>query len=329
MMLMPRITQAELARRLGVSQALIARALKDDPAVALETRRRIRAEADRLGYQPNATARALLTGRTGLIGLWIPRPYGSYAARIIFTFEKLAQADSVDLLIRDLGPLGQTNRDTFRHTGWVDGVIVVDAAWQIDAMLHASRAHCPCVGVGSSMHPETDAVEVDLYSASLAALRHLRSVGCRRIAYIHPGHPLGEKEPRWRAYHREVAKPEVILMTEPTRAAACTAALAYLRADSRPDAIFCHNDDYALGVMRAARALKLRVPADVAVVGCDGVEDTEYLDCPLTTIRLPYEEMCAQAWRFLMERINQRPGAPRHARLEAELVLRQSTPAPA
>ncbi len=322
---MVRITQAMLAKQLGVSQALIARALKDDPAVALETRRRVRAEADRLGYRPNATARALLTGRTGLIGLWIPRPYGSYAARIIFAFEKLAQTAGFDLLIRDLGPLGQSVGDSRRHAGWVDGIIVVDAAWHLDALLRHGRPPAPLVCVGTCTHPAADAVEVDLFAASVAALRHLCAGGARRIAYVHPGHPLGANEARWRAYHREVKTPEVVLVSEPTRAGAYAAALAHLRPGRRPDALFCHNDDYAIGVMRALRELNLRVPDDVGVVGCDGVEDTEYLDCPLTTIRLPYDDMCGQAWSALMERINGFDGPPRRRLLDAEVLPRQST----
>jgi len=193
---MARVTQAALARQLGVSQALVARALKDDPAVAAATRARVRAEADRLGYRPNATARALLTGRTGLVGLWIPRPYGSYAANIIFNFEKLAQAAGADLLIRDLGPLGQSTGDHLRHMGWVDGFIVVDAVWQIDPLLQAASASRPCVGLGITAHSAVDGVTVDLYLGALRALRHLRSQGCRRIAYLFPGHPLGEREVR-------------------------------------------------------------------------------------------------------------------------------------
>ena len=89
--------------------------------------------------------------------------------------------------------------------------------------------------------------------------------------------------------------------------------------------MFCHNDDYALGALRALRELNLRVPRDVAVAGCDGVEDTEYLETPLTTIALPFDDMCGRAWAFLRERMDGYAGRPRRIRLAPELRVRGST----
>lgn len=322
---MAHVTQTHLAKHLGVSQALVARALKNDPAVAQATRDRVQAEAARLGYRPNVTARALLTGRTGLVGLWISRPYGSYAARLIFGFEKLAQAAGVDLLIRDLGPQGQAEEMTARHIGLVDGLIVVDAPWHVETLLRSGASSRPCVGLGSTISPRADGVAVDLFRGAGQALKHLREVGCRRIAYLRPEHPLGDREDRRRAYVRAVRLPEEIAMEDATRAAAHAALTRHLKAHGCPDAVFCHNDDYALGALRALRELNLRVPRDVAVVGCDGVEDTEYLESPLTTIALPFDDMCRRVWTFLRERMDGYAGRPRRIRLMPELRVRGSS----
>ena len=124
------VTQQDMAKSLGVSQALVARALRDDPAVAAATRARVQAMARKLGYRPNTTARALLTGKTGLVGLWIARAYGTYSARVIFALEKLAPkfenglggwADRITPLqgvYMDLSALELTRRLVERYPTW-------------------------------------------------------------------------------------------------------------------------------------------------------------------------------------------------------------------
>jgi LacI family transcriptional regulator len=91
------------------------------------------------------------------------------------------------------------------------------------------------------------------------------------------------------------------------------------------DALFCNNDDLALGAYRGLREAGLRVPDDVMLVGCDGIEDMQFLEQPLTTIAIPVEEMCALAWRFLRRRI-ENPDTPlQHALLQPTLVVRESS----
>ena len=90
-------------------------------------------------------------------------------------------------------------------------------------------------------------------------------------------------------------------------------------------AFYAINDEVALGVYRALREMKLRVPHDVALIGCDGIEDTEYLECPLSTIVLPSEEMCRLAWQMLQERIENPALEPRHVVLMPHLAIREST----
>jgi LacI family transcriptional regulator len=99
----------------------------------------------------------------------------------------------------------------------------------------------------------------------------------------------------------------------------------YVRHQGRPEAIFCHADDAALGVYRGLCDLGVRVPEEVALVGCDGIEDTEYLECPLTTLVQPVAAMCATAWQFLQQRLEQPSISPQHAILKPKLALRESS----
>lgn len=313
-----------MARRLGVSQALVARALRSDPAVAAATRARVQAMARQLGYRPNATARALLTGKTGLVSLWIARAYGSYSARVIFALEKLARRDGYDLVITDLGPYGDRERDLLHYRMAVDGIMVADAPWHADVLVRDGRG-IPCVSMGTLVSRRTDAVQVDLSRGARAALDHLRRTGRRRVIYVTPDHPVGEAEVRFRAFRRAYPRGAVVVLPEPTRAAARQAVQRWWAAHGPADGIFCHNDDYAIGVLRGLHDRGLKVPEEVAVVGCDGVDDAEYLACPLTTIAIPVEEMCARAWDYLTRRLAGGLARPQRLVLHPELVIRASS----
>jgi LacI family transcriptional regulator len=99
----------------------------------------------------------------------------------------------------------------------------------------------------------------------------------------------------------------------------------YVGKNANVDGIFCHNDDMAFGAHRALYDLGRRIGPDVALVGCDGIEETEYLSPPLTTVVQPIDEMCELAWEFLRNRI-ENPTAPLQQRhLRPKLVIRASS----
>jgi LacI family transcriptional regulator len=99
----------------------------------------------------------------------------------------------------------------------------------------------------------------------------------------------------------------------------------YVREHGCPEALFCHSDDVAVGIYRGLCDLKLRVPEQVALVGCDGIQDTEYLECPLTTLVQPVAEMCAKAWEFLLRRLENPRLQRQNSVLKPKLAIREST----
>jgi LacI family transcriptional regulator len=92
-----------------------------------------------------------------------------------------------------------------------------------------------------------------------------------------------------------------------------------------PEAIFCHSDDAALGIYRGLCDLGIQVPGEMALVGCDGIQDTEYLECPLTTIVQPVTEMCATAWQFMERRLSEPQLKQQGTTLRPRLVIRESS----
>jgi DNA-binding LacI/PurR family transcriptional regulator len=102
----------------------------------------------------------------------------------------------------------------------------------------------------------------------------------------------------------------------------------YGRDHGRPEAIFCHSDDVALGIYRGLCDAGISVPGNIALAGCDGIEDTEYLECPLTTLVQPVAEMCATAWGFLQMRLEDWTRPAQHAVLRPRLAIRESSGRP-
>jgi DNA-binding LacI/PurR family transcriptional regulator len=155
------------------------------------------------------------------------------------------------------------------------------------------------------------------------------SAARRRIAYLVNDRSNFPDKHRHAAYHAVLAAaglpPECIVTSDQSRGGARATVREYVHEHGCPDSIFCHNDDMAIGAYLGLRDLGIRIPDDVALVGCDGIEDTEWLECPLSTLAQPIEQMCALAAEFLQRRIDE-PDAPRQqAMLQPTLVIRESS----
>ncbi|MCW3062468.1 MAG: transcriptional regulator, LacI family [Capsulimonas sp.] len=254
-----------------MSYATVSRALNSaDARIAPETRLRVQRIAAEMGYQPNRAARALVTGRTQTLALWS-----------------------------------------------IDGILTVDlprrAVPGLDGPLLGRK---PFVNMGVYVLEQTDYVRVDFSQVAKEAVRHLHARGCRRIACLLPdwlGWFRESSDERLMGYESVMSEigqqPELILSPNSIREAIGPALKAYIARHGCPDGLFYFNDDVAIGAFRALRDLGLRIPQDVALVGCDGIEDTAYHDPPLSTIAQPIEEMCVTALSFLIGRIKE-PSIP-------------------
>jgi LacI family transcriptional regulator len=215
----------------------------------------------------------------------------------------------------------------------VDGIIVVDAPAQAETYRKSvMAARAPIISMGASCFKNADAVQVDLFAGAMEAMEHLIGSGFQRIAHATFVRENSQNADRRTAYLKAMRKaklkPEFIYypLAEQQRAIVRQRIQDYIRDHGCPDAIFCHSDDIALGIYRGLCDMKLRVPEDVALVGCDGIQDTEYLECQLTTLVQPVEEMCATALRLLMERIaGGKVTKSRKVKLKPKLVIRDSS----
>ncbi len=323
------VTQAEIARKLGVSRQLVTFALSDYPNVAKESRERILAAALEMGYRPNPHARALRRKRTGIIALWIPDQISTHYNHVAREMGRLVKQAGQELIISEVG---ESDMKQLWSNVPVDGIFAFDTSKAVQKELEALAVKSvPVVAVGTSRSLKTDHVEVDFETGTLEAMKHLIDSGFRRIAhatFVRKDSPDESRRISYVKALREAGlKPEFIYYPLSDRQRSLTRQLIqdYVRDFGLPDAIFCHSDDVTLGIYRGLCDMKISVPRDVALIGCDGIEDTEYLECPLTTLVQPVAEMCATAWSFLQQRLETPSLPPRHALLPLRLAIRESS----
>ena len=335
----PRIK--DVAERAGVSTATVSYVLNDvaGARVAAATRERVRAAAETVGYRPNAVARALRMQRTHTIGLVSDDVATSpFASGMIRGAQQAARrADSLLLLV-NTDDADETCRDVVQALlqRQVDGVVlatmyhrVIDVADELASVPHVFLDCRPKSADGAFVVPDevggTEAVLTELLEAGHRRIGHLterrRSVaaGMRLATYREV---LG----RWGVRFDS----KLVVADEPDHVGGWRATGRLLDGPCPPTAVFCFNDQMAMGVYQAASAIGLAVPADCSVVGVDDLEIVaDALEPGLTTIALPHRAMGRWGMTTLLDRIaGDSTGVASTILLACELVERGSVAPP-
>ena len=335
------VSLKDIAQRAGVSVATVSNVVNGYRPVGAATRQRVQQAIDELGYSPNLSARHLRSGRTGIIALAIPELNNPYFAEL------------ADAAIREAGDHGYTvlldytdgdrEKELLVSQGFraqvIDGLILSPV--QLDRVdVLNRRSDTPMVLVGESVYDVPyDHIAIDNVAASVAAMRNLLDLGRRRIAFVgaqaemnrQPAHLrlLGYREALLSAGLRYESK--LVVTTDYFGRADGAAGLRQLmRARRPPEAIFAYNDLIAIGILRAAIELGVRVPEDVAVVGFDDIEEGRYSNPTLTTISPDKSRIGSQAVNCLIGRLNgTRHARPEEVQVPFKLIARESTLGPA
>jgi DNA-binding LacI/PurR family transcriptional regulator len=330
------VTIHDIARELNLSAMTVSRVLSqaENVKVAPATRERVRQAAISMGYRPNRNASALASGRTQLIGLWISHLHSSVYSQIADACRKAVEGSGMEISVSQMDWHFSTAYSQRRFEWPVDGILAVDPppVKQIEALIKdVPWQDIPRVNLGSgqSVAWSKDYVRIDLKDAACKATEHLLKVGCRRIAYVTTE---GLDRPGMSHYdgYTQVIKsagyePECITANSWDCAVVRRYVRDYIQKHGHPDGIFCHHDELAIASYRALRDLKLNIPQDVAIIGCEGNEFLEYFDPPISTMALPIKEMCQYAWQLLNQRINEPESAPQGVTLPYEFLERESS----
>lgn len=312
------VTVRDIAKHVNVSHTMVSRALNENSKfpISAEKRELIRKAAEELGYRPNHAARTLATGQSYVISLQVYDMENPHQMRVARILSDILREDNYDLMVHSF------QGDSVRIRSAVDGVIILDRK-----EFPTLEFRVPAVSIGAFVNNEVDTVHVDLECGSREALAHLLATGRRNIALVSKEeNDLGDG--RTRAYFQAMDAAglphRLIHIKHHGRIDGWSAVAEYLRQGDTPDALFCQNDQIAEGCYRALRETGLRIPEDVAVIGCDGISQDEFVFPPLATIAQPAEEMCRVAWDFLKTRIANREIPHQSASIEAHFVRRPS-----
>jgi len=324
-----RPTRDDVARYANVSGWTVSTVLsgRSDVAIREDTRQRILEAAEVLGYRPNNNARALATGRTGTIGFWMCFDYSQYRSHVLHRMNQLMKSTTFELVIRDIEEEISKDLPSVKNVQIpVDGIIAFDTPTA--GAVFRSTLSVPFVTIGAFCTEDRDYVRSDLYAGAAEAIQHLIATGRRKIVHLLPVvNPLDRRCQAYEHLLQEAGLECHYLTTngELSLSAARKTVQEYIAGGGQGDAIFCHNDDLAFGAHRALCDAGIRVGEEIALVGFDGIEETEYLSPPLTTVVQPYEQMCEIAWQFLQNRI-QDPTMPlQQVTLKPQLVVRGSS----
>lgn len=327
----------DVAERAGVSIKTVSNVVMGRPNVSDATRQRVLRTIDELGYRPNASARHLRTGRSGIIALAVPDLVAPYFAELAAAVIAAAKARGCTVLIEDTGgdPTEELRIASGLSEPLIDGVLL--SPLSLDQAALASRpSRVPLVLLGERDYDvAADHVLIDNIAAAREATAHLISQGRRRVAAIgaQRGAASATAHQRLRGYQEAL-----FAAGTPFDPALCREVPGYRRADGAramaalldlpdpPDAVFCFNDMLAIGAVRAATDRGWRIPERLAVVGFDDVEETRYAVPTLTTVAPDKREIAAMAVDALMSRLDGSatgPGAVRTA--GHRLVVRESS----
>lgn len=321
----------DIADLAGVKKMVVSNALNGTRNVAPATKERVQKIARELNYLPNLAARALATGRTGIIVILTGPMNQPYYAEMVHLLEEHISADGFKLMLMRTPTEVQELGDTAGHLA-VDGAIALDMMGLITEI--RSYPSIPCVSIGTFQPASVDNVIVDLSQGVGEVLHLMLSEQRTRIAYLVTAGIMEQNtEVRARTYRAVMGEanraPEIInvLTDDPDRVEQNLK--AYIGSNGCPDALLCQNDEVAMCAFRVLRDLGRRVPEDVLLAGCDGQRHMRYLDPPLATIAQPMQEMCAQAWQFLQRRMAQPDLPHQQITLRGTLIIRPSlTPQP-
>ncbi len=326
-------TLDDLAALSGVSRATVSRVINGGP-VAEGTRRRVLEVLERTGFRPNAAARTLASGRSGVVGVVM-----HVDPHLLFQdqyFSQLLQGIADHLAGQGAGLmlwLGyRTKEEILDHVlgmSFLDGVIVSAHTLEdpvVDGLLASSL---PTVLIGHRRADLTASyVDIDNEQAADVMTTHLISLGRTRIGHITGTRGTVHAEDRVTGYQRAMRRagldPDGLIVDGNFNVQSGFAAAAQLL-DRNVDAIFGANDASAAGALEAIRTRGLRVPDDVALAGFDDLELAARLDPPLTTVRQGVRQQGIEAARVLLQLLQDPGRSPRRVLLPTELVVRQSS----
>ncbi|MBV9624257.1 MAG: LacI family DNA-binding transcriptional regulator [Acidobacteria bacterium] len=328
----------DIARDLGVSVITISKVLRNHPDVGDETRERVLARVKELDYRPNLAARSLVTGRTYLVGLVVPDLLHPFFAEIARSLSEALRTSGYYLIVSssDEDPDLEEQEINQLLARRLDTLIIASCRSTVELFFRIEKQKTPYVLIDRTL-PGLSAnfVGVDDEGVGMLATKHLIDVGCKRIAHIR-GPETSPGIRRVEGYKRALTQSglkviEDYIITEPkgdveTRQRGAEAMRQLLNLKPRPDGIFCFNDPMAMGAMNYALDQGIRIPEEIAIIGCGNLHYDDALSVPLSSINQHSRRIGQEAARIALGILNSKIALkPESVIIQPELIVRRST----
>jgi LacI family transcriptional regulator len=332
------IRMKDIAKDLGLSQATVSKVLRDHPDIGEATRQRVLERVKELDYQPNSLARSLVTGRSYLIGLIAPSLLHPFFAEVAKALSSAIRDKGYSLIVSSSEEDPELEKEEISRllARSLDALVIASTGSNIDQFERMEAKAQPYVLIDRELTGlSANFVGINDQRAGRLATEHLIDMGCRRIAHIR-GQDNSTGIGRFEGYrealrHRELPYSEDYIVrrnlvdTETTGQGA-EAMRLLLERDPRPDGVFCFNDPLAIGAMSVIFEAGLRIPEDIALIGCGNLPINDNLRVPLSSIDQHSQMIGQRAAEMVLNLIEskQTPRA-RTILLEPTLVVRAST----
>lgn len=334
-MVQNKVTSAQVAAKAGVSQSAVSRVFTPGASASAKTAEKVRSAAAELGYRPNVLARAMVSGRSRIIGLVVAYLDNQFYPDVLERLSNALQERGYHVLVF-MASNGADNIDAVTEElldYQVDGIIAASVSLSSALASRCRAAGVPMVLFNRSQDgSDLSAVTSDNYSGGRKVAEFLVAGGHRKIGYIAGWEGASTQRDREAGFVDGLAAAGIALHAREVgnfKMDQAREATRQMMAKDAPEAIFVGNDHMAFAVMDLLRfELGLSVPRDVSVVGYDDVPAAAWPAYDMTTVRQPANRMVAQTVELLLNTIEDPGAPPQRVEIDGPLILRGSARKP-
>lgn len=330
-MTIEKVTSLQVAKKAGVSQSAVSRVFTPGASASRATIDKVKKAANDLGYRPNVLARAMVSGKSRIIGVVVAYLENQFYPEALERLSNSLQAQGYHVLIFMAGKNMQSLDDVVEEIldYQVDGIVAASVAMSSTLAERCKFAGVPMVLFNRSQDlPSMSAVTSDNIAGGRKVAEFLISGNHKKIGYISGWEGASTQRDReagfisclansgFTLHNRQVGNFVMEEAKEATRK---------MFSSDPPDAVFVANDHMALAVMDTLRyEIGLKIPQDVSVIGYDDVPASAWPAYDLTTVRQPVNKMVQETVEILIEKINNTEIEPRRVKIDGPLIIRGS-----
>lgn len=321
----------DVAERAGVSPATVSRVINQTASVSGKTVEKVKNAMKELNYSAGENVGDKEPDR-GLVIVSVPALTNPFYDDIIGSIKAVLQRAgySILLITEIFTPKHQKKLESLARMPQVKGFITLSHNHtETLQRIHKIRPVVQCCEINNEI--EISSVTIDDFASSVNVMRHLISLGCKKIAIINGPSEYKYARDRFAGYKFSLKEagldffPRFLITAEVNHNSAFSAAMQLLSRPVLPDAVFASSDVFALATVRAAYQNHIQIPGDMMVTGFDNIEFSALTVPSITTVNQPRQQLGFSAAELLLEKIENPEAAVRHLVLNTELIIREST----